>query len=195
MNSEQSWKIGDKVPAATVRGIVSGPEMPPVWHVLLVPPQRERAVRDHLRARDIFAFYPSEKSTRHINGRRVEQERPIVSQHVYAQFRHAPQWDVMKRVQRLISGVMCLAGQPVVVHPSVIRHLQGLTVEAQQLAAARAEMIRIRPGDRASITSGPLAGFMVDVVDVANGEAIIDLMMGGRVKADIGILSRHPPLP
>ena len=187
------YEIGQVFPAITRRGIVSGQEISPVWHVLIVPPQKERAVREYLRKRDIYAFYPSEATTRTIKGRKIENERPIVSQHVYAQFKQAPQWDVMKAVHRLITGVMCHAGQPIKVHPDVIRHLQGLTVEAQRLKEARAEMLRVRPGDKATIIAGPLAGFAVDVLDVKNGEAIISLIMGGRVKASIASLERNTP--
>lgn len=184
------YEIGQTFPAVIQRGIVSGPELPPVWHVLIVPPQKERAVREYLRARDIYAFYPSEKSVRVHRGKKIETERPVVSQHVYAQFRQQPQWDVMKRVHRLISGVMCQGGTPIKVHSDIIRHLQGLTVEAQRLREARAEMLQVRPGDKAKIVSGPLAGFMVDVLEVKQGEAIISLMMGGRVKAAIASLER-----
>lgn len=187
------YEIGQTFPAVTRRGIVSGPEMQPVWNVLIVPPQKERAVREYLRARDIYAFYPSETSTRVLRGKKIETERPVVSQHVYAQFRQQPQWDVMKRVHRLISGVMCQGGTPIKVHPDIIRHLQGLTVEAQRINEARAEMLRVRPGDKATIISGPLAGFMVDVVDIKQGEAIISLMMGGRVKAATASLERRLP--
>jgi transcription antitermination factor NusG len=189
-----NFRIGDTLPPAQVRGIVSGPDTPPVWHVLIVPAQRERAVREYLRARDIFAFFPSEKHIRHHRGRKIETERPVVTQHVYAQFRQQPQWDVMKRVHRLITGVMCRDGIPVEVKPDIIRHLQGLTVEAERLKQARAEMLRVRPGDKARIIAGPLEGFMVEVQDVRNGEAIINLMMGGRTKASVSSLERDMPL-
>lgn len=64
-----TYHIGQIVPYIAPRRIVSGPDIPPVWHCLIVPPQKERAAREFLRKRDIFAFFPSEEITRTISGR------------------------------------------------------------------------------------------------------------------------------
>lgn len=188
-----AFRIGEVVPVERGRGIVAGPLMQPVWYALLVPPGRERAVRAYFRANDIFAFYPSEPSIRHNRGRRIEVERPIVARYVYAQFRQAPQWDILQRHRRLITGVICIGGVPVAIPPGIIRHLQGLTVEAQRLAEARAELLRLRPGDRATITAGPLKGFAVEIADIKGGEAWFRFLTGGKGRADIATLERIVP--
>ncbi len=191
MNAE-TYHIGQQLPPAPVRrGIVSGPDMPPIWHALVVPPQKEIAVREYLRARGIYAFFPSETYTRHHAGKRIERERPIVTQHVYAQFRQQPQWDVMQRTHRLITGVYSIAGQPVAIHRDIIRHLQGLTVEAERLREARAEMLRIRKGDKATFTEGPFKGFFVEIEDVRGGEAWFHFITGGRGSTSVTALERR----
>lgn len=186
------YHIGQTLPPAEPRrGIVHGPEIAPVWHALVVPPQKELAVREYLRARDIYAFFPSTTSTRHINGRKIEREKPIVTQHVYAQFRQAPQWDVMKRTHRLITGVFGIGNRPIAIPRDIIRHLQGLTVEAERLREARAELLRVRAGDQATITQGPLAGFVVNVEDVKAGEVWFSFITGGKGRASVETLERR----
>ncbi|MDX8348557.1 hypothetical protein SLH49_11215 [Cognatiyoonia sp. IB215446] len=71
---------------------------------------------------------------------------------------------------------------------NVIRHLQGLTVDAKALHEARAEICRIKPGQRAKIAAGPLEGFAVDVTEVKNGIAWFDFVTGGKGKADVASL-------
>lgn len=190
------YHIGQSLPPAEPkRGIVWGPEIAPVWHALIVPPQKENAVREYLRARDIYAFYPSEKGVRHIRGKRIEWEKPIVTQHVYAQFRQAPQWDVMKRTHRLITNVYGVGGTPMPIHRDIIRHLQGLTVEAERLREARAEMLRVRAGDKAVFIEGPLKGFVVNIEDVRGGEAWFNFILGGNSRASVKSLERVQNLP
>ena len=191
---ESNYRIGQTFPAVTVRGIVSGPEMAPVWHALVVAPQRERATRDYLRNRDIYAFYPSEEVVRTHRGKRLVKERPLVTQHVYAQFRAQPQWDVMQRVHRLITGVYARHGVPVEIHRDVIRHLQGLTVEADKLRAAKMEMLRVRVGDHARIISGPLSGFMVEVESIWGQDAWVSGLMGHKMRVAMNALERQVDL-
>lgn len=184
-----TYTIGQLHPPAIVRGIVTGPDTEPVWHCLIVAPQKERATREYFRARDIYAFYPSETRTRVIRGRRTETERPIITGHLYVKFRNAVNWDVMK-ARRLITGIYCRGNIPVEIPAPIIRHLQGLTVEAQRLEEARLEMLRVREGDRATIVSGPLAGLVVDVGQITGNEAWLTIPRWGKVKADIKGLER-----
>jgi transcription antitermination factor NusG len=101
-------------------------------------------------------------------------------------------WHVLK-ARRVISGVMCRSGVPVVIHKDVIKHLQGLTVEAEKLAAARAEMMKVRAGDTAMIIAGPLAGLAVEVGEITGKEAWLQLPFGGKVKASLSSLERQLP--
>jgi transcription antitermination factor NusG len=164
---------------------------------LTVAPQKERATRDHLRRHDIVAFYPSvERKTVQFGKERVT-ERPIVGGYVYAMFRQQPQWDVLKRRERLITGVFCVNGKPVEIARDVIQHLRGLTVDAERLRMAREEMARQireakrpKPGDKARITEGPFSGFMVEVESVKGGAAWITGLLGGRIAIELENLER-----
>ena len=62
--------------------VETGPEGPPVWHCVIVPPQGESKARAYFRQKGLFAFYPSETRTRHIRGRKVETERPYIPGHL-----------------------------------------------------------------------------------------------------------------
>lgn len=183
--------VGDVFPASPPAQIVTGPEHPPVWHCVMVLPQCEAKARAYFRARDVFAFYPSWGQKRWDRFRRehTEHERPHIPGHLYVQFRQQPQWHILK-ARRIIRGIMTQQGRPVAIHPDVIRHLQGLTVEAERLAAARAEMMRVREGDMAEIIAGPLAGMAVEVGQITGNEAWLNLPFGGRVKASIKSLAR-----
>ncbi|MFA9231848.1 MAG: transcription termination/antitermination protein NusG [Microgenomates group bacterium] len=187
-----NYSIGQTFPATEPpRGITHGPDMPPTWFCLIVPAQKESAARAYFKAKGIYAFYPSRLHARTVRGKRTEIERPIISGHLYAQFRQAAQWDVLK-ARRIIRGIYCRGVTPVAIPPEVIKHLQGLTVEAERLEAERAEMMRVREGDRAVIVTGALAGLCVDVGQIRGDEAWLRLPIGGRIKASLKSLERAP---
>lgn len=183
-----TYRLGDIHPAAAVRDIITETPMPPTWHCLIVRPQSESKTRAYFDAKGMASFYPSQNYTRHMRGKKIQLERPLITQHVYVQFRSGVNWDVLK-VRRLITGVYCRGNIPVAIPADVIKHLQGLTVEAERLKAARAEMLRVRPGDQARIISGPLSGLIVDVGEITGKEAWLT-SFGGRVKANINSLER-----
>jgi transcription antitermination factor NusG len=193
-----TYEIGMKLPPAGSRlGLVSGPKWPPTWFCLTVAPQKERATRDHLNRNGIVAFYPSVERVSHQFGKKRTTERPIVGGYVYAMFRQQPQWDVLKRRERLITGVFCINGRPVEIARPVIEHLRGLTVESERLRMAREEMARQimeakrpRAGDKAKITEGPFTGFMVEVESVKGGAAWITGLLGGRIAIELENLER-----
>jgi len=186
-------KIGDTVPIDYPRGITSGPDIAPVWFALVVPPQKERAVCQYLDRHGVYAFFPSEEKRWRRKGKVFKRDIPIVSRHVYAQFKQAPQWDVMKEQRRLITGVYAIGDRPVEIPRDIIRRLQGLTVGARRLEEARAELARVRTGDRATISAGPLAGFLVDVERVSGGMAWFAFLTGGKGRAAVATLEREVP--
>jgi transcription antitermination factor NusG len=171
----------------------SGPPIDPRWHCLLVQPGKERAVRGHLRAAGVFAFYPSREMRRTIRGVVRRWERPEVTGYVFGRFSQQPRWFVLKERRRLITGVLGSGGAPVEINPDVIRHLQGLTLEAAKLEEARREMFRVRPGDKAMFAGGPLKGFVVEVTDVLADVAMLTGLFGFKSKADLSSLVRIMP--
>lgn len=183
------YRIGQTFPSAARRGIINDTAIAPTWFCLFTAPQRELATRAHLRANGVYAFYPSREKRWTVEGRTIRREVPEVTGYVFAQFRHEPQWDVLKETRRLITGVLG-GSHPYPIHREVIRHLQGLTVEAIALEEARREMLRVREGDKARIADGPFKGFIVDVRGITGGEAEVDLPLAGRVKASLSSLER-----
>lgn len=193
------YEVGMSVPPAEPKlGLTSGPKWPPTWFCLTVAPQQERATREHLKRHGIVAFYPSVERTTVQFGKTRVTERPVVGGYVYAMFRAQPEWDVLKRRERLITGVFCYNTKPVEIARPVIEHLRGLTVDAERLRLAREEMARQmreaklpKPGDKAKITEGPFAGFMVEVESVKGGAAWITGLLGGRVAVMLNTLERE----
>jgi len=185
-----TYRIGQTYPLDRPRGIQGGQRIPPTWYCLLTPPMKERAAREHLRAQGVYAFYPSREKRWTVAGRTHRQEFPEVSGYVFALFKYEPQWDIMKEKRRLISGVMGVNGYPTKFPRDVIRHMQGLTVEAKRLEEAKRELMRVRAGDKAKITQGPLSGFVVDVYQVNGDEAVAESAELGKVRASLSGLER-----
>lgn len=183
------YRIGETYPLDGVRGIQGGQRIAPTWFCLFCPPQKEIATREHLRAHGVYAFFPSREKRWALKGKTYRRELPEVTGYVFAQFKYEPQWDVMKEGRRLITGVLG-GSHPYPINREVIRHMQGLTVEAQKLEAARREMMRVREGDKAKIVEGPLAGFVVDVRQIHGNEAMVDGPLSGRMKASLSTLER-----
>ena len=180
--------IGDAVELPPQRGII-GQAITPVWHVLEVAPQKERAARERLKAVDQFAFFPSEEKVWFVRGKRFEREQPMITRMVYARFTCAPQWDILKE-RRIITGVFSINGIPIVIPPDIIRRVQGLPTDAERLAAAKAELLRIREGDRAELTDGPFAGHVVDVFSVAHGRVWWETITGVKGSSDQAKMKR-----
>lgn len=176
------------------RDIVSGPEIEPRWHVLLTPCQKMRACREFLRAKGVFAFYPSEERVRHFRGRKITREVAMVTGQVYALFKQKAHWDVMQ-ARRLITGVYAIDGRPVIIPSESIKHLQGLTVEAARLREARAEFLRINVGDTAKLTVGPFTGYTVEISSIRGGLAWFDSLAGIKGSAEMAHLEKVTGTP
>lgn len=187
------YEIGGSYPRDAVRGIVAGADIKPVWHALVVPPQKERAVCEHLKRDGVYAFFPSKERSWRVRGRTIKRRFPVVSTHVYAMFRRVPQWDVMKERRRLITGVFCVGTTPIEIPREIIKHLQGLTTDAEKLEQAKMELKLLQPGDRAEITEGPFSGFFVNIDKVAEGSAWFTFLTGVKGQLTLEALSRVIP--
>lgn len=175
-------EIGDPWPFASVRGFTGRPLPAPVWHALIVAPQREKATADKLERCGVEVHYPTVEKTRSVKGKVKKYVRPMISQIIYAEFRHHPNWDVM-RERRLITGVFSIGTAPVELRPDDIAKVMGLPTEADRLEAERFEVERPRVGGQIEIISGPLEGFFVDVTRVEPGR--VWFASFGGVKGDV----------
>lgn len=179
------YKIGQIVPMDYPRTII-GEELPkPTWFALNTPPQREHIARAALKAKGIHSCYPEREKTWTVRGKHVTRKYPEVTQIIYAKFRHAPQWDVLKH-RRIITGVVSWGNVPIVIPGDTIRALMGLATEAEKLEQARRELLMVREAEQAVLTEGPFAGAIVDVHKVKGGMAWWETLTGikGSAKTD-----------
>jgi len=167
------------VPHTPPRGFTGAPLPAPVWHALLVAPCREATARDMLALHGIHAEFPTHEVSHVRHGKRITRNLPIVTRVVYARFEAAPQWDIM-RWRRAITGVYCRGETPIDIPYPVIRAVMGLPTIADELTAARAEMLRVRAGDRAVLSGGSMHGFAVDVTAVSEGRVWFTTLTGMR---------------
>ena len=183
------YKIGQTVPLDFKRSITGSPLHRPVWYALQVPPMKERATRDALKARGVHACYPERETSWKIRGKHMSRKYPVVTQIVYAKFTQEPQWDVLK-LRRLINGVFSWGTTPIQIPGDTIRAIMGLPTEAERIEAAQRELKRVREGDRATITSGPFEGHTVDVRTVKDGMAWFEMVAGIKGSAPVEELER-----
>jgi len=182
------YKVGESVPLDYPRGITGAP-MPTAWYALRVPPQKERAVREFLKQKGVHACYPERGKVVQIRGKRHERKFPVITQIVYAKFRHQPQWDVLK-ARRIITGVFSYDDRPIRIPGDIVRAVMGLPTRAEELEAARQELLRVREGERAEIVEGPLSGFLVDVRKVQDGRVWFETLTGIKGEAATSAMKR-----
>ena len=184
-----SYEIGQIVRHTPQRGIQGNLLPEPQWFALTVPPGKEATSRGLLERHGIHAQYPTREKRRIRLGKAVINKLPLVTRVVYARFERAPQWDILKE-RRYINGVYG-GSVPYVVPYAIIRHIMGMPTVEAEIRAARAEMMRLTAGDRAQITAGPFAGFVVDVRRVERGRAWFETISGQRdgftVKGEVAL--------
>lgn len=183
------YRIGQIVPLERKRGLTGERLEKPEWYALTVPGGKEAAARDMLRANGIHAQYPVREVKYRQRGKAITRKLPIITRVIYAQFKHAPQWDVLKE-RRLITGVYGHGETPLVIPYNVVRAVMGLPTVEEELEAARRELLRVREGDKAEILGGPLDGFVVDVDRVADGTVWFTTVAGIKGTADVETLER-----
>ena len=184
------YRIGQIVPHIRPRGITGAPLGKPVWHALVVPPGKEGAARAMLEVHGVHAQYPTREVKHKRRGKQIVRKLPVITQVVYAQFKHAPQWDVLKR-RRIITGVYGRGDWPIEIPYGVVRAVMGLPTVAEELARQRAEMARVREGDRATILTGPLEGMVVDIEKVEHGRAWFSSLTGVKGETSTDRLERN----
>ena len=113
-----------------------------------------------LECRGVHAQFPTRDVRHKLRDKMITRKLPMISRVIYAQFRAAPQWDVMK--SRLINtGVYCHGTTPIEIPYNVVRAVMGLPTIAEELEAARRDMLRVTDGCKAELMVGPMAGFFV----------------------------------
>lgn len=197
-----TYHIGQVFPPAQKPAEPFGHDRKVAWHCFVPKPTAadHAAGREFFRAHGMFAFYPSEERTRSIKGprKRLTTEVPIVTGYLFAQCLRQPIWHVIKAEKWCVD--VFRIGEHVVEFPyAVIRHLQGLTVDAERLRRAEDELrqqmleaARPQAGKPARFVAGPFAGEVVTVETVTGQVAYFELM-GKRIAADVASLRRVDP--
>jgi len=168
-----TWQIGQSVPVEGRWRITDGPLPSPVWHALRVRGGLEAKAAAKLTPHVAEVIYPVE-DREYLDAKRRARvvSRASVPGLIYAKFENAPRWHALKE-RGIITGVVCretpFGYLPICLGPNTMRKVMGLPTEAERIAAERAEAMRIRPGDKARLLQGPLAGLVVDVREVAGG--------------------------
>ena len=188
--------IGDTLPPASPPRYF-GDEITPRWHCVITPPSPKfhTDCRQFLRDAGMYAFFPSEERVRVAHGKAVTTEAPMLPGYVFAQFKREPRWYLWHRL-KWFARVFRIGDRPYVFDYSQIRHLQGLTVDADRLREAQdamqaAAIAAARPiaGQPARVISGPFAGQTVTPSSITADEAMFEIM-GVKIRADTGILRR-----
>ncbi len=161
---------------------------PDTWAIANVRAQSMGTIRDKLHAEGVYSFFPGRKVLRHRFGKKWTVERAEVPGYLFTKLTHVPNGDMWRERLPGFYGFVMQRGQIVTVHPSIIRRLHGLSVEAQELEAARKDMFRVREGDMARFITGALAGHLVEVAQIGN--VVTVLLDGRKIKADLGSLER-----
>ncbi len=161
-------QVGDVLPVEFHRGIVGAKLDAARWHALVTPPGKEQTAKEALARAGVFSFYPTEERIRFFRGEKITTKHPTITRIIYARFKRQPHWDVM-RARRVINGVFCYGIRPISLPYDVVRALQGLPTRVERLQAAREALSRLCEGDRVTVGAGPMAGFMVDVIEARDG--------------------------
>ncbi|WP_236553237.1 transcription termination/antitermination protein NusG [Roseovarius indicus] len=171
------YRIGQIVPFEQSRGVTGGRLARPRWHALTVRSGKERATCEHLKQKGVHACFPEREKSWVIRGKRHQRKYPVIAGIVYAKFKHEPNWDILK-ARNLITGVFSYGVTPIALPDAIVRAVMGLPSREEELAQARADLLRVRVGDRAEVASGPLAGAVVDVRKVEKGRVWFETLTG-----------------
>lgn len=198
--SAMEYHIGQQLPAAASLGYF-GRECQPRWNCVITRPGSAAHIdcRAFVRDQNMFAFYPSHEVTpKARRGRRMEpREVPLdgFAGYVFAQFLREPQWHLWGQHKWFID-VFKVGENPYDFRYVQIRHLQGMTVDAERLLRAQEQMradieAASRPvaGQPAVFVEGPFAGQTVHIAGVVGATAILELM-GMKVTATTKSLRR-----
>jgi len=185
-------------PPPVHRGPQGYPMPAPAWFALETPPQREARAIDMLSPHGIDCWCPTEPVWRvPRSGPRVavQVERRILPRIVFARFTGFPNWDVMF-ASRHVSGFIGASGRPRAITDDEMMAMTTVPGRISELRAAKADAMRIRPGDTATVLDGAMAGWQV-TVSAVDGDiaAFVVPILGDRVtRMSVARMVKSAPL-
>ena len=173
-----SYERGQIYPLARENQILGAELARPVWHAVLVPPNKDKTTAEALRTKGCGVFYPKRDKHWFVKGKRIERSYPQIAGIIYVKFKCAPQWHAMRN-RRMIRGVISVGDQPIRIPSEIIRRLQGLPGRAEALRQARADLMQLSVGDTAQMPEGILEGHFVQVSEVKADGTVWWLSLAG----------------
>lgn len=197
MMKHTGFAIGDTFIPEPSRGPQVG-EAPPCWYAFLTPPQREASAKAWFEFHSIECWYPSETRWRIIpRGKRKKApyEARLVPRYIFARFTGRPQWDILRDC-RWLTRTIGIDGVPVPITDETLSKMQKVPARLEAIRKAEVERRTIRPGDKAVVTEGAMAGWVVDVSDIHAGVAsfIVNMLGASRINIPLSSLEKLQPL-
>lgn len=190
-----TYHLGQIVPFDYPRRPLGAELASPQWFILTTPPQREASAKAWLTQVGVAeVWFPTEAAWRPVRGKRakVEYQRLVAPGYVFGLFERAPAWDVVFQMGKgRVSGVVGRDGEPLAISVRALEQMQQVPGRIERERRLVEEARRIVPGRKVAITTGPLAGHVVDVTTVHAGIARIVLTALGserEVEAPLSIL-------
>lgn len=168
------------------------------WFALRSRPNQMGSAVAFLLKNGVEAWFPTKRiyqRHRFRTGQRIIRDVPLAPGYVFAKFPGMPFWDRLFDAypgKLYLGGVVGLDGVPKVIHEREMAEMAQLPTRLEEARTAQADARRVRQGDRATVVSGPFAGWVVDVADVTGGMAdlVIPLLGARRVAASVESLER-----
>lgn len=189
-------KIGDAIPASTVRGIWAE-AWQPSWFIFTVPPRGEWPASAWLTRNGVTeAWYPSEtafKRNRFKPGQRIPYERPVAPGYLFAVLPSRPHWDVLfARSRGKLLRVVSHNGEPVAVPEDVIAAMAQVPQRLASIRDAERERRMVKAGDRVSVQiAGVEWQVTVDRIHAGIASFVIPLLGGREVQAPVDSLRKE----
>lgn len=199
--------IGEPVVWATRRPIWGKEFDEPKWFIVTSWPERRpgkvKSVLDLDAAGDLVALgvKPGNiwaPTNRVIMGRGKNQfirHRLIVSGYLFALMEREPAWDLLieRAPRHRLRGVVSVGGVPYEVPLRVLSQMAQMPDRLRELKAEEDAALAARlpkPGQQARLTTGPLAGYMVDIKSIDRGIARFLTLHGVKGEASITTMER-----
>ena len=203
----QTPLIGDVVPWLPGRSILGAPLAAPAWFILKTWPEpvpgKIKSVlefptsqwllslgikRDHIWA-------PTEKITVGRGRNQFIRQRLICPGYLFCAFENEVAWDLLvdRSPRHRIRGVVSMGDRPYRVPLRVLSQMAQMPDRLRELQAEKDAALAAllpKPGDQARLTTGPLAGYMVDIKSIDRGIARFLTLHGVKGEAKLETMER-----
>jgi transcription antitermination factor NusG len=176
----QALRIGDTVQPEDTDATPLAGRQPPQWFITLATPTKDAGLAAYF---DLIgaveAWRPTVTKWKAARGprKRVQYQASAAPGYVFVLVDRAPRWHIIRQqAGRLMRGVVGRHGLPMPIPEDVIASMQLVPGRIELLrkeALLRREAERLarmpRPGGKARLAEGPLAGFVVEVESIDRG--------------------------